>query len=129
MFLGKAAFLLDGREASAGSLGLERVHGKSVEIVYSVLSLKSSQSRLGTEGAVECSWPDQAPCDPGPPAGWGRSRLSPPLPGLQSFSHDPTKHLLGRWQLPGVSDGGQLVAVSARSRRVPGPPSLVASLS
>lgn len=55
MFLGKAAFHLDGREASAGSLGLERVHGKSVESIYSVLSLKSSQSRLGTEGAVECS--------------------------------------------------------------------------
>lgn len=55
MFLGKAAFHLDGREANAGSLGLERVHGKSVESIYSVLSLKSSQSRLGTEGAVECS--------------------------------------------------------------------------
>lgn len=71
MFLGKAAFHLDGREANAGSLGLERVHGKSVESVYSVLSLKSSQSRLGTEGAVECSWPDQAPRDPGLPAGGG----------------------------------------------------------
>lgn len=92
MFLGKAAFHLDGREASAGSLGLERVHGKSVESVYFVLSLKSSQSRLGTEGAVECSWPDQAPRDPGPPAGsGGKSCLSPPLPGLQSFSRDPTK--------------------------------------
>lgn len=77
MLLGKAAFHLDGREASAGSLGLERVHGKSVESVYFVLSLKSSQSRLGTEGAVECSWPDQAPRDPGPPAGCGGSPASP----------------------------------------------------
>lgn len=51
--MGKAAFHLDCWEAGAGSLGLELVHGKSVESVYFWLSVKSLQRpllRLGMGG-------------------------------------------------------------------------------
>lgn len=42
----KAAFHLDCWEASAGNLGLDFVHGKSVESVYFWLNMKSLQRPL-----------------------------------------------------------------------------------
>lgn len=88
--MGKAAFHLDCWEASAGSLGLELVHGKSVESVYFWLSVKSLQRpllRLGMGGKELWNAAGKTGALGEAPAPGTQETLS--LPSLHGHSHCP----------------------------------------